>query len=70
MVSYISSLNELVEDSFICIEEDYIRTLPCRDEEIVVLNGIFTFEEVNPALSYPVLDTLPKGSLLVRLQEV
>ena len=35
-----------------------------------MLNGIFTFEEVNPALSYPILDTLPRGALLARLREI
>ena len=35
-----------------------------------MLNGIFTFEEVSPALSYPILDTLPKGALLARLKEI
>ena len=35
-----------------------------------MLNGIFSFEEVNPALSYPILDTLPKGALLARVKEI
>ena len=70
MMNNIKTLNDLSEDSFICTEEDNIWTLSLSDEEIVMLNGIFTFEEVNPALSYPILDTLPKGALLARVKEI
>ena len=70
LLNNITTLNDLSEDSFICTEEDNIWTLSLSDEEIVMLNGIFTFEEVNPALSYPILDTLPKGALLARVKEI
>ena len=68
MIKNIKTLtDDLAEDSFICTQEDCIKTLSSVDEEVRVLNGVFTFEEVNPALSYPVLDTIPKGTILARL---
>ena len=70
MIKNIKTLtDDLAEDSFICTQEDCIKTLSSVDEEVRVLNGVFTFEEVNPALSYPVLDTIPKGTILARLVE-
>ena len=63
-------LHDLPEDSFISKSEDLVKTLALQEEETFLLNGIFTFEEVNPAMSYPVLNSLPKGTQLARIKPV
>ena len=63
-------LHSLPEDSFIAKLDDVVKTLALREEETFLLNGIFTFEEVSPAMSYPVLNSLPKGTQLARIKPV
>ena len=63
-------MHALPDDCFIATSEDKVKALALQEEQAFRLNGIFSFEEVNPAMSYPVLNTLPKGTVLARIKPI